>query len=67
MTVDELMTLLEECDPEAEVRMAIHPSDPFESDIEGVVRGEEVGRESLVYLVEGDQLGAPPLEVWSLS
>lgn len=67
MTVDELITLLEECDPEAEVRMAIHPSDPFESEIEGVVRGSEVGKEDTVYLVEGDQLGSPPSEVWSLS
>ena len=67
MTVDELITLLEDCDQEAEVRVAIHPSDPFESEIEGVVSGAEVGKDGLVYLVEGEQLGTPPSEVWSLS
>lgn len=66
MNVDELINLLEEFEPEAEVRMAIQPSDPFESAIEGIVNGEELGKEGIVYLVEGDNLGDAPSDIWTL-
>jgi hypothetical protein len=66
MTVDELITLLEEFEPDAEVRMAIQPGDPFECTIEGTVNGEELGVEGIVYLVEGENLGDAPSEIWTL-
>lgn len=66
MNVDELISLLEEFEPEAEVRMAFQPSDPLESAIEGVVNGEELGKEGIVYLVEGDNFGDAPSDIWTL-
>ena len=59
--------LAEVCDMTVDELIALHPSNPFESEIEGVVGGEEVGKEGLVYIVEGEQFGTPPSEVWSLS
>ena len=66
MTVDELISLLEEFEPEAEVRMAVQPNDPFESEIEGAVNGEELGEKGIVYLVEGESLGNAPSDIWTL-
>ena len=66
MIVDELISLLEEFEPEAEVRMAIQPGEPFESTIGGVVDGEELGEKGIVYLVEGDNLGDAPSDIWTL-
>lgn len=61
MTVQELMELLEGMDPDAEVRMAIQPSWPFEHDVEDAVEvyvSED--SEPVVYLAEGTQLGYLP-------
>jgi hypothetical protein len=66
MNVDELINLLESFEPETEVRMAVQPGDPFETTIEGTVNGEELGKEGVVYLVEGDNLGAAPADIWTL-
>jgi hypothetical protein len=63
MTVQELMDLLEDLDPEAEVRMAQQPSWPFEYSISDVMQPEppaEEDRPNVVYLVEGSQLGYLP-------
>jgi hypothetical protein len=66
MTVDELINLLEEFEPDAEVLMAVQPSDPFQSAIDGAVKGDDLGREGIVYLVEGDNLGDAPSDIWTL-
>jgi hypothetical protein len=66
MTVDELINLLQDFDPEAEVRIAIQPNDPVESEIEDAVDGKELGNNGIVYLVEGDNMGDAPLDLWSL-
>lgn len=76
MIVEELMALLEEMDPEAEVRLASQPAWPFEWTISTVVEvedskiegdqetGEEFWRETgagrIVYIAEGQQLGYLP-------
>jgi hypothetical protein len=66
MNVDELINLLEEFEPEAEVLIAFQPGDPVESAIEGTVNDEELGKEGVVYLVEGDNLGNAPSDIWML-
>lgn len=66
MKVDELIRLLEEFEPEAEVRIAFQPRDPVESAIKGTVNGEEMGKEGVVYLAEGDNLGDAPSDIWML-
>ncbi len=58
MTVNELMTRLEEMPENAEVRLAHQPSWPFEYSIDSfnpVVETETNG-ETVVYIVEGSQL-----------
>ena len=45
MKVQELIALLENCDPEAEVTFASQPNYPFEYSITGVVLREDVVRE----------------------
>jgi len=45
MTVSELMSLLEDCDPEAEVRVMSQQSWPFENAIAGIAVREEIGCE----------------------
>ena len=73
MTVGELIDVLQEMNPDSEVRWAAQPAWPFEYDIENVVvvREEydpddeegEVDLEPVVYLVEGRQLGYLPSNV----
>ena len=46
MTVSELINRLEECDPEAEVRIMMQESWPFECEVDGVAVREEFGAES---------------------
>ena len=55
MTVEQLIELLEEFDPEAEVRMASGRSWPMEYDLAEV---ETTG--AVVYVAEGRQLGYLP-------
>ena len=75
MIVEELLELLEEFNPEAEVRIAHQPSWPFEYEIVDVVpNGDEIADvlidddnarhflNPVVYLVEGAQLGYLPHE-----
>ena len=56
MKVRDLLEMLEECDPNAEVRFASQPSWPFENTIEDVVSQDD----SVVYLQEGSQIGYLP-------
>lgn len=70
MTVGELKEMLEDLDEDIEVRLAMQPAWPFEYDIASleVIEGEiteEVEEEGLipetvVYLVEGTQIGYLP-------
>jgi len=45
MTVSELMNLLEDCDPDAEVLILNQPSYPFENSIMGVTVRSEISGE----------------------
>jgi len=58
MTVGELMEILEEMEPEMEIRFASQPTWPFEYTINGATPVDDV-----VYLDEGYQLGYLPKEV----
>lgn len=67
MRVEELIELLEGCNPEAEVRFASQPSWPFEYSIDDIVEAEVEKRntdetETVVYLAEGRQIGYLPGE-----
>lgn len=42
MKVSELIAILEDCDPEAEVLLATRPNDPREFSVEGVTVREEM-------------------------
>lgn len=71
MTVKELMEYLEDCNPEAEVRLAIQPNWPFEHSLSQIVEIDEFEDDDeepedqdpeavakpVVYLAEGTQLG----------
>ena len=71
MTVADLMELLENADPEAEVRLAMQPSYPLQHKIRGVVTHEDLDLEEaledddedgpdelagIVWIVEGGQV-----------
>lgn len=60
MKVAELIAMLEECDPDAVVKMATQPSYPIQSNLRGVAHdGDEDAdgftENEVVYLVEGSQ------------
>lgn len=61
MTVAELIERLNECDPNAEVRLATQPTYPLQSTLRGVAASEDDGEDGFsqatgpVYLVEGSQ------------
>jgi len=67
MTVDELRGQLEDMPGEAEVRLAMQPSWPFEYSIDQILFVEKVedeGRmDDVVYLSEGGQIGYLPGDV----
>ncbi len=67
MTVEELMELLEQFPPEAEVRIAQQPSWPFEysiHDVAAVPEDDDTKCEDVVvYIVEGQQLGYLPGDI----
>ena len=52
MTVQELIELLEDCDPEAEVRLAHQPGWPLAFELRGVAVPDDAG-------YEGDEEAAP--------
>ena len=65
MRVEELIELLEGCNPEAEVRFASQPSWPFEYSIETAIEVDLDGNDTgipkdVVYLEEGIQIGYLP-------
>lgn len=71
MTVTELKEILEDMNPDAEVRFASQPSWPFEYDITDAIETNQCEcppddctceDEVVVYLVEGSQLGYLPSE-----
>lgn len=60
MKVAELIAMLEECDPNATVKMATQPGYPIQSNLRGVAHDgdEDAGdltENEVVYLVEGSQ------------
>ena len=73
MRVEELIELLEGCNPEAEVRFASQPSWPFEYSIETAIEVDLDGNDTgipkdVVYLEEGIQIGyLPELAKFKLS
>ena len=73
MRVEELIELLEGCNPEAEVRFASQPSWPFEYSIETAIEVDLDGNDTgipkdVVYLEEGIQIGyLPELAKFELS
>ncbi len=80
MTAQQLMNMLEDLDPDTEVRFASQPHWPFEYDIVGVVLASELRREEggdvgyrppfsdpnadVLYLIEGSQLGYFTKQAW---
>jgi hypothetical protein len=63
LTVSRLIEELEDCDPEAEVRLATQPAWPFEwalSREPGPAMQVDLEGQPVVYLVEGEQLGYLP-------
>jgi hypothetical protein len=79
MTVEELITLLEDCDPEAEVRLAHQPTWPLAFELRGVAVPDDAGREGdeddapargVVWLVEGghpDDSPYAPSYLWDIA
>jgi hypothetical protein len=68
MTVGELKDLLEGLDDDIEVRLAMQPAWPFEYSIDDsclIEKEDEDNQreETILYLVEGDQLGYLPGDV----
>lgn len=59
MTVSELIEMLEDCDPDMEVRIAEQPWYPFEYYIEGVAEYE-----GKIFICEGNQLAYASSEIW---
>jgi hypothetical protein len=64
LTVTRLIDELEDCDPEAEVRLATQPSWPFEWSLShgepGPAVQVDLEGQPVVYLIEGEQLGYLP-------
>ena len=62
MTVDEMRDYLDGMDGDTEIRFAAQPQWAFEYSISGaeVVEGGEPGAGTVLYLVEGSQLGYLP-------
>lgn len=59
MTVEMLMEILEDLDPDTEIRIAVQPNWPFEHCIEetsAVIEDEEEGTR-ILYLAAGNQIG----------
>lgn len=61
MKVSELIAMLEDCDPNAEVRLATQPNYPVQSHLRGVAMDDSEDADGfpaegeVVYLVEGSQ------------
>ena len=77
MTVQELIAMLEDCEPDAEVRIAYQPSYPLESQIACVAadsdlqpdeddedNGEQETDGEVVWITEGTQIGYGRKSVW---
>ena len=61
MTVQDLLEILEDCEPEDEVRFASQPRWPFEYSVyEAEIVENEDDDGAVVYLVEGNQIGYLP-------
>jgi hypothetical protein len=80
MNVQELIELLEDCDPETEVRLATQPSWPLAFELRGVSVPDDVGHEGddeedalesgVVWLVEGghpDDSPHAPSYLWDIA
>jgi len=75
MTVRELMERLEELNPDAEIRLMIQRHYPLESHVYGICGGQQLkrgedddddeGSESVIYIVEGQQIGYGLKRAWS--
>jgi len=54
ITVQELLDLLEDCNPDAEVRLAHQPGWPLAHQLHGVVPDDDGITDAMVWLVAGD-------------
>jgi hypothetical protein len=66
MTVAELIELLEDCDPEAEVRLATQPHYPLAYHLAGIA---VIDPDEVVWLLEGDHTDRPydvPEGLWEM-
>lgn len=79
MKVSELVKLLEACDPDDDVRLALQPHYPHEHAVAGVVSASDLAKMNdrdpceaapnaprVVYLAEGAWLGYGNRDVWQL-
>ncbi len=60
MTVQDLLDLLADKNPKAEVRLATQPHYPLAYEVEGVTAVQARRDDEVVYIVEGAQLGYAP-------
>ena len=56
MTAKDLIEILQDMDPNTEVRLAIQPNYPFEHSIDGIATIKENGEE-IAFIYEGGQIG----------
>jgi len=57
MKVSDLISVLEDCDPDGEVRLAIQPSYPFELAVDRVEEIVGSDPDSVVYISQGRSVG----------
>ena len=75
MKVRDLIDILSDHDPEAEVRMMIQPSYPLEAGLDGVVSDGQIREhedepeegEPVVYLLQGSHVGYGRPAAWEVS
>ena len=60
MTVSQLIELLQHCEPDAQVVLAIQPNWPLAATLEGVCPGERIDTEGVVWLTEGSSWSESP-------
>lgn len=67
MNVAELLDLLQDVDPEAEVRLATQPNYPLEAWVAGVSVGDTGPEEAeVVWILEGGSEGYASRELWEM-
>ena len=73
MTVGQLIEMLQDYDPAAEIRLATQPNYPLESSVRGVVSNDDMAAthgdadENIVWITEGSQIGYAPRAAFDAS